>query len=294
MKKSNYKMAGKGLALALAAGLLLMGFVACGKSDEETAESGSVGSGTVVIAGSTSVQPLSEMLAETFTEVNRDISIEGQGGGSGQGVKAIQEGIADFGALSREVKEEEKEIAAVTYVLAKDGIAVVVNGESAVSNLSIEQLKGIFTGQIVNWEALGGQDEKIVVVAREEGSGTRSAFGELTKVIDKDAAGAEIDSTVASALIQGSTGAVTQTVAEAPGAIGYISLGSLNDSVKAVSVEGTQANTETVLNGSYKLSRPFLYIASGEPGGAAKVWIDFVLSEAGQDIVEEAGFIRVD
>jgi phosphate transport system substrate-binding protein len=323
MEKLNYETRGKGLTVALAvmlaAGLLLMGFAACGRTGGETVESGTAGSGamesgmvvretaesgtresgsagggTVVIAGSTSVQPLSEMLAETFMEENQKISIEVQGGGSGQGVKAIEEGIADFGALSREVKEEEKEIAAVTYVLAKDGIAVVVNDKSVISDLSIEQMKGIFTGQIANWKELGGQDEKIVVVAREEGSGTRSAFGELTKVIDKDASGAEIDSTVASALIQGSTGAVTQTVAATPGAIGYISLGSLNDTVKAVSVEGTQARTETVLNGTYKLSRPFLYIASVEPAGAAKAWIDFVLSEAGQDIVEEAGFIRVD
>ncbi|HVI41069.1 MAG TPA: substrate-binding domain-containing protein, partial [Anaerovoracaceae bacterium] len=151
----------------------------------------------------------------------------------------------------------------------------------------------IYTGQIKNWKEVGGADAPIVVVSREEGSGTRGAFTEITKVLTKDAAGKETDGTTADALVQGSTGAVMQTVATTPNTIGYVSLGSLSDTVKAVDVEGVTPSTETVLSGEYKISRPFIYITGGELTEAAQKYIDFVMSADGQALVEENGFIKV-
>jgi len=252
-----------------------------------------VPSGTVVIAGSTSVQPLSEELAAAFMDANPGISVEVQGGGSGQGIKAIQEKIADFGALSRNVKEEEKAAVKEELVIAKDGVAVIVNPESKVENLTLEQVKKIFTGEITNWSEVGGGNAAIVVVSREEGSGTRGAFTEITKVLAKNEAGEEFDNTTKDALVQGSTGAVLQTVATTPNTIGYVSLGSLDDTVKAVAVEGVSPGKETVLSGEYRISRPFLYVTGGELTEAAQLFIDFVLSDEGQAIVEESGFVPV-
>jgi phosphate transport system substrate-binding protein len=172
-------------------------------------------------------------------------------------------------------------------------VAVIVNSESKVDNLTIEQIKMIFTGQITNWSEVGGEDAKIVVVSREEGSGTRGAFTEITGVTAKNEAGEEIDGTTKDALVQGSTGAVMQTVATTPNTIGYVSLGSLGDTVKTVKVEGAEPTEEAVLSGQYKISRPFLYVAGGELSEAAQMYIDFVMSEEGQAIVEECGFIPV-
>jgi phosphate transport system substrate-binding protein len=178
-------------------------------------------------------------------------------------------------------------------VIAKDGVAVIVNPESKVENLTLEQVKKIFTGEITNWSEVGGGNAAIVVVSREEGSGTRGAFTEITKVLEKNEAGEEVDNTTKDALVQGSTGAVLQTVATTPNTIGYVSLGSLDDTVRAVAVEGVSPNKETVLSGEYKISRPFLYITGGELTEAAQLFIDFVLSDEGQAIVEESGFIPV-
>ena len=274
--------------------ILALGTLAgCGGKTVGDQGTDSGASGTVVTAGSTSVQPLSEELAAAFMDSNPDITVEVQGGGSGQGIKAIQEKIADLGALSRDIKDEEKASVAKEYVIAKDGVAVIVNPETKVENLTIEQIKKIYTGEIRNWKAVGGDDAPITVVSREEGSGTRGAFIEITGVLTKDAAGQEIDNTTKDTLVQGSTGAVMQTVATTPNTIGYVSLGSLNDAVKAVKVENVAPTPETVLSGEYKISRPFIYAAGGELSGAAQKYVDFVLSAEGQKIVEENGFIPV-
>lgn len=274
--------------------ILALGALAgCGNNNTAGNTGSGEGSQTVVTAGSTSVQPLSEELAAAFMDANPGISVEVQGGGSGQGIKAIQEKIADFGALSRNVKEEEKGSVAKEYIIAKDGVAVIVNPESKVDNLTLDQIKKIYTGEIKNWSEVGGENAPIVVVSREEGSGTRGAFTEITGVTVKDAAGQEIDNTTKDALVQGSTGAVMQTVATTPNTIGYISLGSLGDTVKTVKVENVVPSNETVLSGKYKISRPFLYVAGGELSEAAQKYIDFIMSEEGQTIVEESGFIPV-
>ena len=276
--------------------ILALGALAgCGpQKDDGSADTGNNEvTGTVVTAGSTSVQPLSEEMAAAFMDANPGITVEVQGGGSGQGIKAVQEKIADFGALSRAVKDEEKASVSKEYVIAKDGVAVVVNPETTVDNLTIEQIKDIYTGKIKNWSEVGGEDAPIVVVSREEGSGTRGAFTEITKIVEKNDAGEEVDNTTKDALVQGSTGAVMQTVATTPNTIGYVSLGSLSDNVKALDVEGVAPSTETVLSGEYKISRPFLYVTGGEVSEAAQMYIDFVMSADGQAIVEENGFIPV-
>ncbi|HYE69623.1 MAG TPA: phosphate ABC transporter substrate-binding protein [Anaerovoracaceae bacterium] len=283
------------LSITLVIILVLGALAGCGAAEEtpDTGEEVTEVTGTVVTAGSTSVQPLSEELAAAFMDANTGITVEVQGGGSGQGIKAIAEKIADFGALSRNVKDEEKTSVTEEFVIAKDGVAVVVNPASTVENLTIEQIKKIYIGEIKNWKEVGGEDALIVVVSREEGSGTRGAFTEITKVMEKNEAGEEVDNTTKDALVQGSTGAVMQTVATTPNTIGYVSLGSLSDTVKAVKVEDVAPSNETVLSGEYKISRPFLYVIGGELTEAAQLFIDFIMSEEGQDIVEESGFIPV-
>jgi phosphate transport system substrate-binding protein len=172
------------LSIALVVLLALGAFTACGNGNDVAPEgdngNGETLSGTVVIAGSTSVQPLSEELAAIFMDENPDVSIQVQGGGSGQGVKSIAEDIADFGALSRNVKDEEKSSIGNEIVIAQDGVAVIVNPESSIEDLSMEQIRQIYTGEITNWSEVGGDDAKIQVVSREEGSGTRGAFVEIT------------------------------------------------------------------------------------------------------------------
>lgn len=274
------------IAVALAAVTMLGAFAMTGCGG------GSDTSG-VVIAGSTSVQPLSETMAQVFMENNPDVTVEVQGGGSGQGIKSVEEGIADIGSLSREVKDEEKASVTEEYVIAKDGVAVIVNSDVTVDDLTMEQIRQIYVGEITNWSEVGGEDAAITVVTREEGSGTRGAFTELTGILTEDADGNEIDNTTADALVQSSTGAVMETVSTTPNSIGYVSLGSLNAKVKSVKVEGIEASIDTVLSGEYQIQRPFVYVVNGEISEAAQAFIDFAMSEEGQLIVEENGFVPV-
>lgn len=284
-KTMNKKTIKKALALSLVLAMGIIALTGCGGGQSETAK--------VVVAGSTSVQPLSEELAAAFMEANGDITVEIQGGGSGQAAVSLADGIADIGALSREVKDEEKTTIVKEYVIAKDGVAVIVNPDVTVTGLTIEQIKGIFTGEIKNWKEVGGKDQAITVVSREEGSGTRGAFTELTKVMAKDSAGNEVDSTSKNAIVQPSTGAALQAVGSTPGAIGYVSMEALNDSVTALKVEGVTISKETVLDGTYAISRPFIYAVTGTVTEAAQAFIDFVMSADGQKLVEENGFIPV-
>lgn len=288
MKKNKIKkIIALGLAMALTTGVMS----ACGgeSGNDEQKSSGE----TVVIAGSTSVQPLSEVMAEEFMADNEGTSVEVQGGGSGQGIKSIQEGIADIGSLSREVKDEEKGSVKEEYIIAMDGVAVVVNTETETEDITIEELEKIYTGEITNWKELGGKDAEITVVSREEGSGTRGAFTEITGVLVKDDEGNETDNTTADALVQPSTGSVIKTVSSTPDSIGYVSLAAVSDEVKALKVEGVEASKDTVLDGTYKISRPFVYVTGNDISESAKAFIDFVLSDKGQELVEENGFIPV-
>lgn len=272
-------MSKKRLFVILALGLVMLFAVAgCGGTEEsQGTDAGEENlSGSIQIVGSTSVQPLSEELATAFMAKYPDVTVNVAGGGSGAGIKAAQEGSADIGASSRELKPEEKGTVSET-VIAYDGIAVIVNASNSVSEITMDDIKKVFTGEITNWKELGGSDAPITIYSREEGSGTRGAFTEI--VLGEEA------NIVSSALIQNSNGAIRTAVAGDPNAIGYLSFGYLNNEVKGLKVDGVEPLAENVKNGSYKISRPFLYLTKEEPTGLIKAFIDFVLGPEGQEIV---------
>jgi len=253
---------------------------ACGPSPNPTAAPTAAAlSGTISVAGSTTVQPLAEELAEAFIAANPGVKIDIQGGGSSVGVKSAGQGTVDIGTASREIKDSElKEFPDLKiHTIAIDGIAIVAHPEVSVGDLTVEQVRDIFSGKITNWKELGGPDRAIVVVSREEGSGTRGAFEEL--VMGKDAV------IVATAILQNSNGAVRTTVANTPDSIAYLSFGYLDNSVKTLKIAGVEATTANVLNKSYPISRPLNMLTKGEPQGVVKAWLDWILSPAGQAIV---------
>ena len=213
----------------------------------------------IIVAGSTSVQPFAEILAEEYMILHPDVTIDIQGGGSAAGIMAAQSGTADIGMSSRALKDEEKSL---WYVeIARDGLAVIVHPSNPIRNLTLDQIRDIYAATISNWSQLGGPKSKIHVITREEGSGTRAAFESL--VMGK----AEI---TPRAMVQDSNGAVRQLVADDPNSIGFISLGLVNEKVKALELGGVAATRENVINGSYGLSRPFLFITRGQPEGQTK------------------------
>lgn len=232
--------------------------------------------GKITEAGSTTVQPLAEELANAFMAAHPDVEITIQGGGSSVGVKSAANGTVDIGAASRELKPEEKTLGLVEHVLARDGIAIVSHPSQTVSGLTKEQVKQIFAGEITNWSEVGGSDEAINVVSREEGSGTRAAFEEMVM--------GEVLIT-ATAILQPSNGAVRTTVAGDPNSIGFLSFGYLDSSVKALSVDGVAGTVENAKNGTYPIVRPLLLLTKGEPEGLVKEFIDYCLSDEGQQIV---------
>lgn len=235
---------------------------------------------SMIAAGSTSVQPYAEVLAEEYMVLNPGSEIDIQGGGSSAGITAAQSRSADIGMSSRALKDKEKSL---WYVeIARDGLVLIVNPENPIQNLTLDQVRGIYTATITDWSQLGGSKSKINIITREEGSGTRSAFTEL--VMGK----AEI---TPKAIVQDSNGAVRQLVADDPNAIGFISLGLVNDKVKALHLGGITATRENIMNGSYTLSRPFLFVTNGEPTGLAKKFIDFTLSSEGQKLLSNEGLI---
>lgn len=235
--------------------------------------------GGLTLAGSTSIQPYAEKWAEAYQAKTKGAEIQVQGGGSTTGVQAAISGAAQIGMCSRELKPEEKG-QVVETIVALDGEAVIVHPSNPVTNLTREQIRKIYTQEIKSWSEVGGPNSVIHVVTREEGSGARGSFEELVMKPAKIAAGA---------LVQDSQGAVRQMVSSDAAAIGYISNGQVNQSVKAVSVEGVSPNAETIKSKQYPLVRPFLFLTKGEPTGPAKEFIDFVLSEEGQKIALDNG-----
>ncbi len=237
--------------------------------------------GTIQLAGSTTVQPLAEELANAFMAMY-DVTIEVQGGGSSVGVTSAGEGTVDIGMASRNIKESEFETFPDlrVFTIAFDGIAVVVNPDVGELDITQAEVQRIFAGEITNFTEVGGPDEPITVISREEGSGTRAAFEELVMACcDAEKAITEL------ALLQQSNGQVRTTVATTPFSIGYLSFGFLDDTVQTVSVEGIAPTVENVKNGSYPIFRPLNMLTNGAPNSLAETFLNYILSEFGQGIV---------
>ena len=236
----------------------------------------------VIVSGSTSVQPYVEILAEEYMLQHSGLEIDVQGGGSSAGIKAVEAGIADIGMSSRALKEDEQHLWSMEFAI--DGLAMIVHPQNPVNNLTLNQIRDIYSGKITNWKQVGGTDALIHLIAREEGSGTRSAFEDL--VMGKDRI-------TPRSIVQSSNGAVRQLVSGDKHAIGFISLGIVDDTVKAIQLDGVEATAENVLNGSYSLYRYFLFIAKEEPTGLAAQFIDYVLSPQGMEHLIREGLIPV-
>ncbi len=262
------------LGLVLA-GIMMLGLAGCGNGNNTTT---GTGSSTVTEAGSTTVQPVAEQLAIAFMNMNEGITVTIQGGGSSTGIKSVSDGTVDIGAASRELKDSEKDLGLVEHVLAMDGIAVIVNPAQSITGLTMEQVRQIFAGEITNWSQVGGEDKGINIFAREEGSGTRDAFEEIVMGESLIAAGA---------LLQPSNGAIKTAVTGDPGAIGFISFGYVDDSVRTLNIDGVDATIDNVKSGNYPISRPLLLLTMGEPTGNVKKFIDYCLGPEGQEIVAQ-------
>lgn len=234
------------------------------------------------IAGSTSVMPFTEKLAEYFMVSKPEYIVNVQSGGSTAGIQACLNKTVDIGMSSRELKDDEKVLNEIP--ICYDGIAIVVNTANPIKDLTIEQVRKIFMGKINNWKELGWIDRKIDAVTREEGSGTRGAFEEL--VMGK----VHIDDAI---MVQDSNGSVKEVVRTDPYSIGYISLGMVDDKVRSVTIDGVPATVENIKQKKYKIVRPFLYLTNGEPSQHSRTFIDFVLSKEGQNILKKEGLVPV-
>ena len=283
MNKKFLKTMAAGMAALMLAGSL----VGCGTNASNTKDQGSSGAelqGTVSLAGSTSMEKLCEAMSESFMEAYPDITVIVEYTGSGAGIESLTAGSIDIGNASRGLKDGEKEKGAVENVVAIDGIAVIVDKANAVTDLTTEQLADIYTGKVTNWSELGGSNEAIVVIGRENGSGTRGAFEELLKVEDACKYAQELDS----------TGGVLAKVASTPGAIGYVSLDVVDETVQATALNGVEANEENILAGNYMLSRPFVMATMGEidsQNELVQTWFSYIASEEGQNVISSLGLI---
>jgi phosphate transport system substrate-binding protein len=234
----------------------------------------------LTLAGSTSIQPFADKWAEVFMEAHPDFGINVQGGGSSAGIQACKSGACQVGMSSRELKADEKDLFEI--VIARDGLAIVVHPSNPVRGVRLDEVRQIFSGDLKNWKYVGGPDRTITVVTREEGSGTRGAFQELVMGKIRIYRGA---------ITEDSNGTVREIIAHDPDSIGFISLGLVNDQVRALDLDGVPGNEETIRTGAYKLVRPFLFLSRGEPTGHAKEFIDFVLSDEGQDLIKKEGLL---
>ena len=271
----------KRICMAIAAALALT-LAACGGGSEKQ-EAGAALSGTVSTDGSTSMEKVIGGLGEMFMEMNSNISFTYNPTGSGSGIKAVQEGRCDIGLASRNLKAEEAESGLTETVLAYDGIAIIVNPENPVADLDVATIAKIYLGQITNWSQVGGNDAEIVLIGREAGSGTRDGFESITDTEDACQYRQELTS----------TGDVITAVSQNPGAIGYASVASVKDTVKALTVAGVAPSNETILDGSYVLQRPFVLVtkADGNLSAAAQAFFDYALSADAHEIITAAGVV---
>lgn len=280
-------------------GAMALSLAACGEQTQtdtpdstaaaDTAANAAAGtsdaSGTVATDGSTSMEKVIGALGEQFMNDNSGITFTYNPTGSGSGITAVSEGRCDIGLSSRGLKDEEKEKGLTETLLALDGICVIVNNDNPVSDLSLGDISKIYTGEITNWNELGGEDSEIVLIGREAGSGTRDGFESITGTSDSCKYRQELTS----------TGDVITTVSQNPNAIGYASLASVNDTIKTVTVDGVAASEETVKDGSYVIQRPFMLITKTDTklSDAAQKFFDYALSSDANEVISNAGAIPV-
>jgi phosphate transport system substrate-binding protein len=238
--------------------------------------------GTITEAGSTTVQPIAEKMADAFHQKNPGITITIQGGGTGVGIKSANDGTVDIGAASRELTDQDPKL--VKHLLCRDGIAIIVNPSNKMVNISKQQIIDIFAGKITNWSQVGGDNKEMHIVSREEGSGTRTAFTDM--VMGKELI-------VKTAILQSSNGAIRTTIANDAQAIGYLSLGYVNKSVKALSVDGIACTEESAKSGKYPIVRPLYFLTKTDPTGLVKQFIDFCRSDEAQKIIISEGYVSV-
>lgn len=287
----------KKLLTVLLTVLMVLGLSACSNStaneenkndaNNEAETPAETLSGKLSLSGSTSMEKVCEALAETFMEEYPDVTVTVEYTGSGAGIESVTNKMVDIGNSSRALKDTEKEKGVVENVIAIDGIAVITNNSNEVENLTKEDLIKIYTGEIKNWKELGGKDENIVVLGREAGSGTRGAFEELLGIVDSCVYAGELDS----------TGGVKAKVASTEGTIGYVSLDVVDDTVKALKLDGVEATEANIKAGSYLLSRPFVMATNGEISAQNEIvqtWFDYIKSAEGQEVIKSVGLILPD
>ena len=279
------KMRVKKLMTLLTAGMLTMAcLTGCGGNSGNDAQQGSTLSGSITLSGSTSMEKLSKALQEGFMTSNRGVTVNVEFNGSSAGIEQVLKGSVNIGNASRNLKEAEVSEGAVENIVAIDGIAVIVDNANKVTDITTEELQQIYTGEVTNWSQIGGTDTPIVVIGREAGSGTRGAFEELLEIEDKCEYAQELDS----------TGTVLANVSATPGAIGYVSLDVINDTVSTVNLDGVEPTEENIAGGSYSLCRPFVMATKGEISEQDEVtqaFFAYIASEEGKAIIKQVGLI---
>lgn len=280
------------IAIMAAVSLMTFGLVGCGSESPQSADAAEQGkneesvelNGTIKLAGSTSMEKLCEAMSESFMEKNPGVTVTVEYTGSGAGLESLAAGSVDIGNASRGLKDEEKASGEVENIVAIDGIAVITNKSCSIKDVTSKDLAKIYTGEITDWAELGGEEQPIIVIGREAGSGTRDAFEELLEVKDVCAYAQELDS----------TGAVLAKVGTTPGAIGYVSLDVVDDTVSGLKIDGMEPTEEEILAGNYMLQRPFVMATKGEiseQNELVQTWFNYINSDDGKEVIKQVGLI---
>lgn len=280
------------IAIMAAVSIMTFGLVGCGSESPQSADAAEQGknvesvelNGTIKLAGSTSMEKLCEAMAESFMQRNPGVTVTVEYTGSGAGLESLAAGSVDIGNASRGLKDEETASGAVENIVAIDGIAVITNKSCSIKDVTSKDLAKIYSGEITDWAELGGKEQPIIVIGREAGSGTRDAFEELLEVKDGCVYAQELDS----------TGAVLAKVATTPGAIGYVSLDVVDDTVSGLKIDGVEPTEEEILAGNYMLQRPFVMATKGEMSGQnelVQAWFNYINSDDGKEVIKQVGLI---
>lgn len=280
------------IAIMAAVSLMTFGLVGCGSESPQSVDAAEQGkneesvelNGTIKLAGSTSMEKLCEAMSESFMEKNPGVTVTVEYTGSGAGLESLAAGSVDIGNASRGLKDEEKASGEVENIVAIDGIAVITNKSCSIKDVTSKDLAKIYTGEITDWAELGGEEQPIIVIGREAGSGTRDAFEELLEVKDLCAYAQELDS----------TGAVLAKVGTTPGAIGYVSLDVVDDTVSGLKIDGVEPTEEEILAGNYMLQRPFVMATKGEiseQNELVQTWFNYINSDDGKEVIKQVGLI---